>query len=188
MTHLALVVTALEGRLSFRAACALVAPSGRGEGHGRRGRSARIIRAGQIVRLAIASWRSVQAIRFASWRASSRSHAHDQWIDTTSPGSGTSMNPVASRHAWTRSRRGGPMPQSALDAARAGGRHDQLVADPVEDAAPPDPAGVHDLQDAVDPPAADEPDAREDVEDVERVDRLGAVDRAWSPASASPSV
>ena len=87
-----------------------------------------------------------------------------------SPVSGVSMKPVASRHAWTRSIPARAMLEPPVHELQPGRRDDELVADPLEDATPSDPARIHDLEDAVDLATPDEPDAGEDVEHMERVD------------------
>ena len=79
------------------------------------------------VRLATSSWRCVQAMSPASWRPDSRSHAHDQWMATTSPGSTSSTKPTPSRHASTRlgarrPRTSRPSRTPAAPRRRGGGR------------------------------------------------------------------
>ena len=118
-----------------------------------------------------------------SARSSSTSHAQSQWTDTTSPTATSPMNPAPPRHARDPPDLGRPQLERAVDQPQ---RHDvdhELVPDPLQHAAPSHAARVHDLDDLVRLLAAHQPDLREHVEHVERVDGLAADRRrALEPA------
>ena len=153
----------------------------------RRGRSARIVRA---------------AVRWCGWRSPSwRSVQRDQVRELARVEAVARPRPV-DRHdvaGFGRIDEAGRI-APGLDALEVAGpcsrRHssrsssrvaadDQLVADALEDPARRIRQESMTCEDAVDLPAADEPDAGEDVEDVERMDRAWRRRPAWSPASAS---